>query len=121
VLFSIFGILATFGPALYYEISYRTSQARGIKYVVSEKPKVQNPSKPSQTISSTGVDNFAQVLTGAKQQVLVPKDTSFSIVIPKIGASAKVFPNIDASNPDKFLPIYNARSCACKGLGFSQP
>jgi sortase A len=105
VLFAIFGILATFGPALYYEVSFKISQARGIKYVVTAQTVSQNPSKPNQTISSTGVDNFAQVLSGPKQQILVPKDTKFSILIPKIGASAKVFPNVDASNPNDFLPI----------------
>lgn len=118
VLFAIFGIFATFGPALYYEISFRTSEARGIKYVVAEKPALQNPSKPTQTIPSTGVDNFAQVLTGAKEQILVPKDTKFSIVIPRIGASAKVFPNVDAGSPDEFLPILMQGVAHAKGSVF---
>ncbi len=100
VLFAIFGILATFGPALYYEVGFRIAQARGVHYVVSTKVAV----KTGQT-QSTGVDNFAQVLSGPKQQIIVPKNTQFSIVIPKIGASAQVFPNTDASDPNKFLPV----------------
>jgi sortase A len=118
VLFAIFGILATFGPALYYEVSFKISQARGIRYVVSVQTVSQNLSKSNQTTSSTGVDNFAQVLTGAKQQILVPKDTKFSILIPKIGASAKVFPNVDASNPNDFLPILMQGVAHAKGSVF---
>jgi len=118
VLFAIFGILATFGPALYYEVSFKISQARGITYVVSAQSLPQNPSRPNQTISSTGIDNFAQVLTGAKQQILVPKDTKFSILIPKIGVSAKVFPNVDASNPSDFLPILMQGVAHARGTVF---
>jgi len=31
-------------------------------------------------------------------------DTQFSILIPKIGANAKVIPNVDPSNPEDYLP-----------------
>jgi len=42
VLFAIFGIIATFGPAIYYEVSFRVAEARGIHYVVSSKFQVQS-------------------------------------------------------------------------------
>lgn len=115
VLFAIFGVIATFGPAMYYEINYRIAQARGVKYVISEQVSLPNEGEnktinnqdknQNKTVASSGVDNFAQVLLGAKEQILVPKDTEFGIVIPKIGASAKVFENIDPSNQESFLPI----------------
>lgn len=114
VLFAIFGILATFGPALYYEIGFRIAQARGISYVVSSKNNIpQNVST-----QPTGVDNFAQVLSGPKQQIIVPKNTQFSIIIPKIGASAKVFPNVDSSNPNDFLPVLAQGVAHAKGTVF---
>jgi sortase A len=104
VLFAIFGILATFGPALYYEIAYHVVELRGVRYVVSQD--VQLPNMPTQSQpSSGGTASFADVLAGPQEQILVPKDTDFSILIPKIGASAKVFPNVDVSNQDVFLPI----------------
>lgn len=136
VLFAIFGILATFGPALYYEVSLRVSQARGIRYVVaaaeviphSQPLPTQTPGQnqtiqpsPSPTpapIKSIGVDNFAQVLTGPKEQVLTPADTNFSIIIPAIGASAKVYPNIDPGNPEVFLPILQKGIAHAKGTVF---
>jgi LPXTG-site transpeptidase (sortase) family protein len=112
ILFAVFGILATFGPALYYEVSFRISEFRGIKYVVSSNPQNSTAAK------STGVDNFAQVLTGAKEQILVPKDTQFSIVIPQIGASSKIFPNVDPSDPNIFLPILMKGVAHAKGTVF---
>jgi sortase A len=102
VLFAVFGIIATFGPALYYEVSFKVAQARGIHYVVAEAPKIQTPTT---TNENTGVANFAQVLSGPKTQELIAPDTDFSILIPKIGASAKIFPNVDPSDPNQFLPI----------------
>lgn len=122
VLFAIFGIFATFGPALYYEVSFKILQARGVRYVIAAtnltptptptpitgqpQPQITAAPTPSPTpVISVGVDNFAQVLTGPKEQILTPKDTRFSILIPKIGASAKVFPNIDPSNEDEFKKV----------------
>jgi LPXTG-site transpeptidase (sortase) family protein len=104
VLFAVFGILATFGPALYYEVAYHVVQARGVHYVVSQN--VQLPTAQAQgSTSSGGTASFADVLAGPQEQILTPQDTDFSILIPKIGASAKVFPNVDPSNQDAFLPI----------------
>jgi sortase A len=102
VLFAIFGIIATFGPALYYEVSFRVSEIRGVRYVIAAVPKIQTAAAKSE---NTGVSNFAQVLAGPKVQELIPSDTDFSILIPKIGASAKIFPNVDPSDPNQFLPI----------------
>jgi len=101
VLFAIFGIVATFGPALYYEVSFRVAEARGVNYVIA--PVVKSQAKAVNT--NTGIDNFAQVLAGPKTQELIPSDTDFSILIPKIGASAKIFPNVDSSDENQFLPI----------------
>lgn len=115
VLFAVFGILATFGPALYYEVGFRMAQARGIKYVVDSSSVT--PSN-NESADQTGVDNFAQVLSGPKQQIIVPKSTQFSIIIPKIGASAKVFPNVDPSNPNNFLPILAQGVAHAKGTVF---
>jgi sortase A len=108
VLFAVFGILATFGPALYYEISFRIIEARGVQYIVSQNvqlPKFNSNSQSQTAKISGGTASFADVLAGPKQQILVPVDTDFSIIIPKIGASAKVFPNVNPSNQDDYLPI----------------
>lgn len=104
VLFAVFGIIATFGPALYYEISFKVVQARGVHYTVSQTSQLPSVSTQNQKIS-LGTASFADVLAGPKEQILTPADSNFSILIPKIGASAVVFPNVDPSNQDSFLPI----------------
>lgn len=131
VLFAIFGIFATFGPALYYEVSFRILQVRGVRYVIAAtnlsvtptpvfgNPSVQITPIPTPTpVVSVGVDNFAQVLTGPKTQILTPTDTRFSILIPKIGASAKIFPNIDPSNEDEFKKVLLKGVAHAKGTVF---
>ncbi len=49
---------------------------------------------------------------------MIPKDTDFSISIPKIGASAKVYPNVDPSKPSEFLPILSKGIAHAKGSVF---
>ena len=48
VLFAIFGIIATFGPALYYEVSFRVSEIRGVRYVIAAVPKIQTAAAKSE-------------------------------------------------------------------------
>ncbi|MEK7159881.1 MAG: sortase, partial [Patescibacteria group bacterium] len=123
VLFAVFGILATFGPALYYEVSFRILQTRGVKFVIAATNLSPTPASSSNAADaapavSVGVDNFANVLTGSKTQILIPKDTKFSIIIPKIGASAKVYPNINPASQDEFLPILRKGVAHAKGTVF---
>lgn len=96
-LFAIFGVIATFGPALYYEVQFRVIQVRGVHFSVSDTfaTKGQEAKNPS----------FADLMTGAKEQTIVPPDSEFSIVIPKIGAAAKIYPNVDPSDEKNFLPV----------------
>ena len=117
LLFAIFGVLATFGPSLYYEIYFKVSQLRGINYAVADEEtpfgELLRKSKEAQTGGALGA-----LLTGPKEQILIPKDTEFSILIPKIGASTKVFPNIDPSNQNEFLPILQRGVAHAKGTVF---
>ncbi len=130
VLFAIFGILSTFGPAIYFEVNYQIAKARGVRYVVEAKETIKpsfvdlnnkaslQPIVKPKTSKTKGVESFTDVLLGAKEQILTPKDTDFSIVIPKIGASAKVFPNIDPANEEEFLPILMQGVAHAKGTVF---
>lgn len=124
VLFAIFGVVATFGPVLYYEVQFRVAQARGITYRV-----VQSPSELSQILEKTKdvkvgkkIDNqngeLSEVLTKSNERILMPKDTDFSVLIPKIGASAKIYPNIDAEKDKDFLPILQKGVAHAKGSVF---
>ncbi len=133
VLFAVFGILATFGPAIYYEVALHVAQARGVRYVVAAMPSHNTPPPlpptnqqitpspiptPVPQEQAGNINNFAQVLAGPQEQILVPPNTQFSIVIPKIGASSVVYPNVDASNPNIFLPILKKGVAHAKGTVF---
>jgi len=113
VLFAVFGAVATFGPAIYYEIQYKIIQLRGINFSIgrtqdfSETAEIKKPSF-----------GFADVLSGPKDQILTPIDPIFNILIPKIGANAKIFPNVDPSNPDVFLPVLQYGVAHAQGTFF---
>lgn len=115
----------TFGPALYLEVQYRVAQARGVRYTVKTPAQpsplgdlIEHPSTPSGEQAPQQSPSFASVLTGSKEQVLVPKDTQFSILIPKIGANAKVIPNVDPSDERIFLPALLQGVAHAKGTVF---
>lgn len=97
ILFALYGVGATFGPALYFEMAYQLHLWQGVNYTVAEAApfgatNVQTSSSPSLFVSN-------------KDQLLIPKDTNFDILIPKIGANSPVFANVDPSNEDNYLPI----------------
>ena len=114
LLFSIYGVLVTFGPSLVVEGKYRIAQVRGITYAVADLPE----NAPVETVKPKDELGFGEVLAGSREQILVPKDTDFSIVIPKIGASAQVFPNLDPQNEAEFLPYLQRGVAHAKGTVF---
>ncbi len=116
LLFALFGVFATFGPILYYEATYRIIEFKGITYKAPEVNaligkidkktgfgELLEKQNPGRTVIEGGGLNG--VFTNVKEQILIPKDTEFGILIPKIGANAKIYANVDSSNQNNFLPI----------------
>jgi LPXTG-site transpeptidase (sortase) family protein len=120
LLFAIFGVFATFGPVLYYEAQFQIMQYRGVKYTVvaSEKPSGFGKIVKSGIFDKKSSESFASVLTGPKEQILIPKDTEFSILIPKIGANSKVFANVDSADQNIFLPVLMQGVAHARGTVF---
>lgn len=126
VLFAIFGVVATFGPSLYFEVHYRIVQARGVSYVVSDPTANQNVqngfgeilNKQKENNNTPPPSGFSNIISSNKEQILIPKDTQFSILIPKIGANSKVFPNVDSAKQNEFLPILQKGVAHAKGTVF---
>lgn len=124
VIMSLYGVFATFGPALTYEMQYRIIQLRGITFTVQAQ-EAQNQTLQEVVNGAPAPESafgrdlgFADILAGEKQQELTPKDPVFSILIPKIGASAKVFPNVDPEKPEEFRPILQQGVAHAKGSVF---
>lgn len=111
VLFAIFGVLATFGPTLYFEATYRVEKIKGITYKIENKITGQQQ-------EDQAPDLFAAIASAKRENILIPKDTEFSILIPKIGASALVIPNVDPANPDNFLPALTKGVAHARGTVF---
>lgn len=120
VLMCLYGFGATFGPALYYEAQFHVAQARGIRYTVQEPVVSPEPvqkdvqSSPEKPVTS----GLASILTGPKEQVIQPVDPEFSVVIPKIGANARVYPNVDTEDKNIYLPILQKGVAHAKGTVF---
>jgi LPXTG-site transpeptidase (sortase) family protein len=112
LLFSLYGVVLTFGPVMYYELQYRIIAARGVTFI----PAVDKTQKSQNNNSSS--PSFAAILAGSKAQMLMPIDTSFSIMIPKIAANAKVFANVDPSSSQEYLPILQKGIAHTKGSVF---
>lgn len=112
LLFAIFGVFATFGPALFYEVQYQVIKTRGVTF------QVNNATSGDQLAGKAQTASFSDLLTGSKEQEITPPNTDFSIVIPKIGAAAKIFPNVDPSDENAFLPVLQEGVAHAKGSVF---
>src|SRR3989344_3881131 len=109
VLASLYGIIMTFGPAVYLEMLYRTNQMRNVRYELSFRQEKEEPVTTSEEIIPTPTVSvettfFGQIAGGDKIEFIQPAATDFSIVIPKIGANAPVLANVNAADPDIYLP-----------------
>jgi sortase A len=128
VLFALYGVVATFGPALYFETHYRLDQIRGIHYEIalpfSQKQGSSSTANPaqnnqSQNQSANGAPEFSNVLKSQENvKILEPVNTDFGVIIPKIGANAPIFANVDANNESEFLPILKKGIAHAKGTVF---
>ncbi len=117
LLFSIFGIAFSFGPTLFYEAQFQIAKLRGIHYSVVDQTSSPLGEILKQQKKAEG-NGFRSLLQGKKEQILVPKDPQFSILIPKVGANEKVFPNVDPGNEKEFLPILYKGIAHAKGTVF---
>lgn len=97
ILSSLFMIGKTFYNPVKEEIRYFADNIIHKKYVVAQKktPLLQ-PQNQNKGFLAKAL-NFNQV------EALVPEDPNFGIIIPKIGANAKIIPNVDASNESIYL------------------
>jgi sortase A len=94
---SLIGLFFTFGPVLSLEGNYHIKKALDITNYVNEAGNVKE-------------DNSVREI--------VPPNFNFSIVIPKIGASAPIFANTDPFNEKVFLKVLRQGVAHAKGSSF---
>jgi sortase A len=129
ILVALYGVVMTFSPALMYEAQYQIIQFRHIHFTIASSNNVNGivstsevatmfHSHASNTKGERVTLNFADILAGNKEQILTPIDPLFSILIPKLGIDEKVFPNVDANNPQQYLPVLQQGVAHAKGSVF---
>ena len=105
----------TFGPVIFYEIQFRAMQARGVHYTVTDEGDL---AELGAAVQVTGSPTFGDILSGSTKQFLEAKDTKFSILIPKIGANARIIANTDPADESIFKPVLEKGIAHAKGSVF---
>ncbi|MFA5770638.1 MAG: sortase [Patescibacteria group bacterium] len=111
---SLFMIVKTFWQPIKEELIYFVNVKVQKKYIVNE---IQNPNFKIQ-INDKPSGLLAKAFNIKPIEILTPADPNFSIVIPKIGANAKVQSNIDASDEKIYLDALNKGVAHTLGTAF---
>jgi len=95
ILSSLFFIARTLYEPVHQEIRYFTDKLSDKTYVVATKQDELSFAL-QKTNDQKGL--LTKTVNGKTVQVLIPEDPNFSIVIPKIGANARVIASVDTAN-----------------------
>lgn len=107
VLTALFAICRTFYEPVREEARYYVDQIIQKKYIVADSvPEVTIPSQ----ITPTGTEELppptknklAELLQMKQIEILKPEDPEFSIVIPKVGANARVIANVNPASQKEY-------------------
>ena len=100
LILGIYAAIATFGPAIFQEARYRVDNLMGVKYVAAS------------------ANGFSKVKTFPNERILTAPDPFFSVIIPKIGAEAKIIPNVDPNNESQYIKALKEGIAHAKGSVF---
>ena len=115
VLSSLFLIAKTFYLPVREEIRYFIDTKIQKQYIVLESQKLKVKSQ-KELEQPKGL--LAKALNIQKVEFLVPQDPNFSVVIPKIGANARVLANVDAAEEKIYLEALNKGIAHASGTKF---
>jgi LPXTG-site transpeptidase (sortase) family protein len=127
VLVALYGVFATFGPAVIFQIKYELLKIRGVHFAVVNQQTVTSKQLPSpkslqlvkqQVIKNKRGPGFIDILVGNKEQILTPIDPLFSILIPKLAIDERVVSNVSTDDPNSYLPVLQHAIAHAKGSVF---
>jgi len=116
LLSSLFMIVKTFWQPIKEELIYFVNVKIQKKYIVADSFSGNQKFNIDQNKQTGGL--LAKAFNIKPIEVLTPTDPSFSIVIPKIGANAKVQSNIDAADQNVYLDALNKGVAHTLGTAF---
>lgn len=116
ILTSLFFIGKTFYFPVREEIRYFIDNRIQKKYLVSDSIDQSSIDRYQYGNQPKGL--LAKALNLNDVEFLVPQDPNFSVVIPKIGANAKILSNIDAADDKAYLDALNKGVAHALGTKF---
>src|SRR3989344_8353375 len=116
ILTSLFFIAKTFYLPVREEIRYFVDSRIQKKYFVADSSNQIGIDRYQYGSQPKGL--LAQALNLKDVEFLVPQDPDFSIVIPKIGANAKILTNVDAGDKKAYLEALNKGVAHALGTKF---
>ena len=114
---SLFMIVKTFWQPVKEELIYFVNVKIQKKYIVADDKQRLSLDKDSLYKNQQG-GLLAKAFNIKPIEILTPEDPNFSIVIPKIGANAKILPNINASDENIYLNALNKGVAHTLGTAF---
>lgn len=117
IIMSLLMIAKTFLPALYQEGLYAFRQLRQVKTKVVSAPK---SSAVAAAKNKPAGNPFLSLLAKLQsdQEIIIPKDTNFSIVIPKIAANSNIISNVDSSSYEEYIKALQNGVAHARGTAF---
>lgn len=113
---SLFMIVKTFWQPVKEEFIYFINVQVQKKYIVADPSIIGQNFNLDQSSQTGGL--LAKAFNIKPIEILTPEDPSFSIIIPKIGANAKILPNIDAADENTYLDALNKGVAHTLGTAF---
>jgi len=115
ILTSLFFIARTLYEPLRQELRFFVDQWSKKTYVVATKEE-------EISFSLQKIGNQKGLLTrdieGKTAQVLIPEDSNFSVVIPKIGANARIIPNVNTANEREYSEALKKGVAQAQGTAY---
>ncbi len=110
-------IVKTFWQPVKEELTYFVNVKIQKKYIVADDKQRLSLDKDSLYKNQQG-GLLAKAFNIKPIEILTPEDPNFSIIIPKIGANAKILPNINASDENIYLNALNKGVAHTLGTAF---
>lgn len=114
---SLFMIVKTFWQPVREEIKYFINARVQKQYIVADDIQRLSLDKDS-LYKNQQKGLLAKAFNIKPIEILTPEDPNFSIIIPKIGANARILPNIDAADENIYLDALNKGVAHTLGTAF---
>lgn len=114
ILTSLFMIGKTLYEPVRQEVRYLYDSALKKTYVVATPDEMSFSLQ--EKVGNKG--SLTRTIAGKTADVLVPESTDFGIVVPKIGANARIIPNVDSANERDYLAVLKKGVAHALGTAF---